>query len=746
MAINTETLYRRLYDNLSSKGYNPKSESALTGKEVVPEEADFIEFDFDKGEGTIPVTVSVDKRNDRYSLTLYYTDDVTENGTDEWYKLQKDIRYTAQLCGINSFVLRNRNHLKPDMQKREYMRKQEQIAEGYYPMGKKASYSDNVPAVKIILQHTRQIEEGEQRYRNIAKIFVENQNGERFLIPTTKPGLARVFARHISEGGTPYDDRGQHISSLVEEYSKMAGFVRATRGHQFNESALKLVESGINHYQSLRESLSRMTGRRGYNNYFESWTPPLMEDDSDTSNLNELFVQETLDPRIESVMPILSKLQKNISEMSEVVALEEWADSLLEAPGAETLAHNQSTEKQNLKAFGLAEGTRTGDPVYIEGCEWNDVVKWLVKNVGPLTKKNPNYAQGYEGRGWILYPTNRTDEEGLEVLELSADTKLANKQVLAKSIQMACSGQQGVAEGRLTNFDNLSDAELIRLAHRGYISGNLEYNHDGHLVNRDEIIRLLKATDDSAEENDDDFMEQGMAEGTIYDMGKEYGAPASPRRPLPSGGSMPRKHDDDPDFMDPDQRRLRADQARVKKAQDEYHAKKNQGMTESDTTVQPAVQIINDFDEVVDKFDTVPKGFRDALRSSEFDAVQWLADIMKNDPDFDITTIEKIVLQPGVYGPDEHVIDVTEYLDHLDEAIAEDSQINEMPDTQFHEGEFAGDFKTGPAGQWRNKGPKANKPATIGDLVGESESVDNNESAIAEGQDDLEAMLRIVKR
>jgi hypothetical protein len=81
---------------------------------------------------------------------------------------------------------------------------------------------------------------------------------------------------------------------------------------------------------------------------------------------------------------------------------------------------------------------------------------------------------------------------------------------------------------------------------------------------------------------------------------------------------------------------------------------------------QPAVQIINDFDEVVDKFDTVPKGFRDALRSSEFDAVQWLADVMKKDPDFDITTIEKIVLQPGVYGPDEHVIDVTEYSDHLD--------------------------------------------------------------------------------
>jgi hypothetical protein len=100
--------------------------------------------------------------------------------------------------------------------------------------------------------------------------------------------------------------------------------------------------------------------------------------------------------------------------------------------------------------------------------------------------------------------------------------------------------------------------------------------------------------------------------------------------------------------------------------------KDEEGVAESDTPAQPAVQVMNDFNEVVAEFDHVPKGFRDAFRSSEFDAGQWLADVMKNDPDFDITTIEKIVLAPGVSGyPDEYVIDVTEYLDALDEG-AED--------------------------------------------------------------------------
>ena len=61
-----------------------------------------------------------------------------------------------------SFEVKNRDHLKYDMAKREHMKKQEKISEGYYPMGKKASYNDNIPTVKIVIEHTRQIEEGEQ--------------------------------------------------------------------------------------------------------------------------------------------------------------------------------------------------------------------------------------------------------------------------------------------------------------------------------------------------------------------------------------------------------------------------------------------------------------------------------------------------------------------------------------------------------------------------------------------------------
>jgi hypothetical protein len=333
MPKNSESLNRTLFDLLHSRGYDPTMLDT-SGKEIpTPEEAEVFQFDFIKdGENYGKVTISIDGA---HKLIIYFNESVADSekedsgdGDISWYKLLNQLKRFAQSYQL-SFELRNVNNLKHDMAKRDYMKKKESIAEGYYPMGKKASYSDAVPSVKIVLQHTRQIEEGEQRYRNVARIFLENEQGERFLAPTTKPGIARVYARHIAEGGQPHDDRWNHISSLCEEYQKMGAFVRATRSGQFNESAQRLVAEGINHYQKLRESLSKLAGHRGYNAYFESYTPALMEDE-ESVDLSEMFMSSSLDPRIESVMPILSKLSKNVMEMSEINELNEWADSLIE--------------------------------------------------------------------------------------------------------------------------------------------------------------------------------------------------------------------------------------------------------------------------------------------------------------------------------------------------------------------------------------------------------------------------------
>ncbi len=338
MPTNTESLNRELFRLLSK--YKPKPLDAEGKSTPIPDEADIFKFEFTKdGEdyGTVYVTLDEDR-----VLTVYFGDDVADSPDEKTPKLDYDDTWSGLLHqlsswrmtkGLKGFDTQNKDRVGDDMARRNHMRNKDKIAEGYYATGKKSSYSDAVPSVKIVIEHSRVIEEGEQRYRNINRIFLENQAGERYLLDTKKPGIARVYARHIAEGGKVNDDRWSHIGSLCEEYQKMAGFVRATRNGQFNESAQSLVNEGIAHYASLRESLSRMTGKRGYNAYFESWTPSLMEDGTEENNLNELFVQETLDPRIESVMPILNRIHKKVSESAvdkEMNKLAEWADSLTE--------------------------------------------------------------------------------------------------------------------------------------------------------------------------------------------------------------------------------------------------------------------------------------------------------------------------------------------------------------------------------------------------------------------------------
>ena len=349
MPKNQDSLNSELFDFLQSRGYNP-SLLDTSGKEIpVPEEAEVFQFDFEKdGENYGTATISIDGL---HKLVIYFGDTIANSPKNDgedgesWYTLLKQFKRFAQKHQL-SFEVKNIDRLKYDMAKRDHTKK---LDEGYHAMGKKASYNDSVPTTKMIIKHTRNIEEGEQRFRNIDKIFIENAVGERILAPTNRPGLARIYARHIAEGGKPYDDRWDHISKLCEEYSKMAGFVRATRNNQFNESAQALVSEGVNHYVKLRETLHKMTGKKGYNTYFENFTPTLIEDEVN-EDLGSMFTQSTLDPRIESVMPILSKLSKNISEtkLKQVDELEEWADNVIEGnthPSDEKIAGRYDPEE-----------------------------------------------------------------------------------------------------------------------------------------------------------------------------------------------------------------------------------------------------------------------------------------------------------------------------------------------------------------------------------------------------------------
>jgi len=438
MPTNSETLNRQLYQLLSK--YKPKPLDAEGKATPVPDEADIFKFEFTKdGEdyGTVYVTLDEDR-----VLTVYFGDDVTDSPEDRtpgidyddtWSGLLHQLSSFRMTRGLKGFDTKNKDQVNDDMARRKHMRNKDKIAEGYYPMGKKASYSDAVPSVKIVIEHSRVIEEGEQRYRNINRIFLENQLGERYLLDTKKPGIARVYARHIAEGGKVNDDRWSHIGSLCEEYQKMAGFVRATRNGQFNESAQSLVNEGIAHYASLRESLSRMTGKRGYNAYFENWTPSLMEDGTEETNLNELFVQETLDPRIESVMPILNRIHKKVAESvvdKELNKLAEWADSLVEEESIKSnnpVGIPEENDAESFGGFAESEGRQeigqmmADDGITYSAEKENEIISKMVEYMkkSGMDSKQIRYLLNYD-EDYIADQLSYLPKEGMDESALQA--------------------------------------------------------------------------------------------------------------------------------------------------------------------------------------------------------------------------------------------------------------------------------------------------------------------------------------
>lgn len=342
MPKSRESVNVELNDLLTTKGFKVKPLSSSGENAVVPEKAEAFEFNFksgDKNYGTVDITI-----DDQNNMIVYYNTEVTraldeDEDNGGWVQFVRQLKNFAIRRGLK-MKLDDLDNIESDMATRDHNRK---LDEGYYGT-RQTSYSDNGPAaIKMIIKHNKALDENDARYRYVERIFLENEYGERVLVPSTRPGIGRIFARHLAEGGLHNDERWKHISEIVEDAKKLGGFVRATKTKQFNESVQRIVLEATEHYKTLRENLKRLQSVRGYNNYFESWQPTLMED-SDDSSLIELFKNSSVDIRIENALPVLNKLNLTITETSDMSMFEDWANNILD----EMLTPDQPGQRSDL--------------------------------------------------------------------------------------------------------------------------------------------------------------------------------------------------------------------------------------------------------------------------------------------------------------------------------------------------------------------------------------------------------------
>jgi hypothetical protein len=324
----------QLYDLLVTRDFEPEMKDS-SGKDVTdPTEADMFTFDWkteNKNYGTVVVLVGENK-----NLTIFFGDNLGRSmeGDDkgDWYEFLQQMKQFSVRNNLLGFELQNINKLKYTMQGMAAIK--EGLFEGYYG-NKKYSYSDQPKQVKLVIKHDRNLDEGDKRYRNIESIFVETGDGERFKVPSRSLMHGKLIARHVSEGGNPYDAFGRHIGEVVAEMNILRKFVRASKNRQFDGPAGEMCETAVRHYNALKAKAKRMIGQRGYHQELESFDPAEISDTNQvTQSIREMFIEQTLDSRIEEALPILAKLNSNQNKMKEADEFESWANNMTEGTWA----------------------------------------------------------------------------------------------------------------------------------------------------------------------------------------------------------------------------------------------------------------------------------------------------------------------------------------------------------------------------------------------------------------------------
>ena len=340
--IEIERVAENLFDKIRSRFPEIRIGDESAKSTVDPTKARIFNFDFSENFDNITISL-VDENN----LKIYYDMEAPRlldpAEKSNWYKFLKNMRFFAQRNGLTYDVRDiakdglDKHDLKHINKDAEMIGKDEVNMTESRLYGTKRSSYQKIGEVRIIVRHSKPIvDETNSRARgqNIMALYIENSLGERFRLPegTTLNG-ARVYARHVKNGGDIHDDFGKHISKIISEMNALKLFVRNMRGRQFDDAETSsMVESAINYYGKLHRDLFTIRGQRGYDAYRSLWQPEVEEDSQvDIDALKDRFVRRVFDDRLLDALPVVQRAYT--ADRTKVgQEFEEWANSLLEDP------------------------------------------------------------------------------------------------------------------------------------------------------------------------------------------------------------------------------------------------------------------------------------------------------------------------------------------------------------------------------------------------------------------------------
>jgi len=264
-------LGRQLQTRFPSLRKSTADDKPIDGVNLKDQDARKFNFDFmDKdGQKLVNVTVSLNEKDEGGpGLDVQWSDQVDNLAWDKF--IRSILPKFAQTHGLNYNA---QNPSQSNLIKRDSFGEHNMNESKLFGTSK-TSYQQ-IGEAKIIVRHTQPINLNAPngRTQHIEHIYVENAIGERFLYPVKHLNGARAMARHMSEGGSFFDDIGNYVIGLSEELSKLRVFKNyVDRSPVISENMSSIQEKVIQRITNIKEEIHFLQSQKNYTQFRESFS------------------------------------------------------------------------------------------------------------------------------------------------------------------------------------------------------------------------------------------------------------------------------------------------------------------------------------------------------------------------------------------------------------------------------------------------------------------------------------------
>jgi len=338
---NSQDLFNKIRSQFSNIRLGDENGAATAD----PGSAVFFEFEFQEDADTFgSVSISL---ADGENMKVYYNRDlvskIDEDSRDEWYAFLKELKDFSVEHQLRFDV---RDITKNNLTKQDYENladtnktvntdemseelaiitklagvEKAPVAEGL--TGTSKSSFENLNKTKLIIRHKGKVDETVPgaRSRQIQSLYIENEEGERFKYPMTHLAGARAMQRHVSNGGRPHDEFGEHIVSTSEDIAKLNSFSRyVTNKDQLNDNAGDIIEQTKLKLENLRgymKNIAKQTHYEAASKDFKTADEQVLDDET-VNKMREKFTMTNLDSRVEDALPIINRIMSELEVSKE---------------------------------------------------------------------------------------------------------------------------------------------------------------------------------------------------------------------------------------------------------------------------------------------------------------------------------------------------------------------------------------------------------------------------------------------